>query len=35
MEPLTARRYVERLQEHASPQERERIARYFKSGKGQ
>lgn len=32
---LTAQRYVERLQEHASPVEREKIRRYFKSGEGQ
>ena len=32
---LTAQRYVERLQEYASPVEREKIRRYFKSGEGQ
>lgn len=32
---MTAHRYVERLEEHQSPVELEKIQRYFKSGRGQ
>jgi 3-methyladenine DNA glycosylase AlkD len=34
-EELTAKRFVERLEAHRSPEEKEKLQRYFKTGKGE